>query len=546
MLQDQMRPAVWILFIMLCAMLWFRWVAANRPHPITPAQTQQTTGQTASPAPALEETMPELAPDSSTTNNAVPARTMNTSAELITVQTDEFELAIDPKGGQVVKLSLTNYKESVDSDKPFVLLEPTTGQAHMIQSGVIGNDIDSSRLTFSADKSSYALTGDTLDVRLTAQDNGLTFVKNYVFKRGEFDFTLKQTVVNQSSTPWSGFQFRQMYRSPVEASFGIGQIYTYTGGVVSSQDSNYEKVKFDDMASEDLRRTVDGGWAAMIQHYFLSAVVPNAKEKNLYYSRKMGNGDLTLGLSSGKQTADVGGETAFSTTFYVGPKITKKMANVAPHLDKTVDFGYFYFISEWLFKFLAFVQSFVGNWGWAIVVVTIVIKLIFFPLSAYSYRSMAKMRKFQPEMERMRKQYGDDRQKLGQETMKLYQREKINPASGCLPMLVQIPVFLAFYFMLMEAVELRQAPWILWIKDLSVRDPYFVLPVINAALMFIQQKLNPPPTDPLQRKIMTYLPLVFGFMFMFFPAGLVLYWSVSNAFSIIQQRVINKRYGVAD
>jgi YidC/Oxa1 family membrane protein insertase len=314
----------------------------------------------------------------------------------------------------------------------------------------------------------------------------------------------------------------------------------YTGAAISTQSNHYQKISFKDMDQSDVNVSTQGGWAAMLQHYFISAWVPNQNQTNQLYSRDY-NGVYGIGMANPVISIAANNTAQTGATLYVGPAIAENLSAVAPYLDKTIDYGYLWFISQLLFSLMKGIYHFVGNWGWSIILVTVIIKIIFSPLSAKSYRSMANMRKLQPKITAIRERYKDDRQKLAKASMELYKAEKVNPMGGCLPILIQIPVFFALYWVIIESVELRQAPFILWIHDLSARDPYFILPVIMGLSMFIQQRLNPAPADPIQAKVMMFMPLLFTLMFLNFPSGLVLYWIVNNCISILQQWWITRK-----
>jgi YidC/Oxa1 family membrane protein insertase len=317
---------------------------------------------------------------------------------------------------------------------------------------------------------------------------------------------------------------------------------SFLGAAYSSPDNHYEKIDFDDIQEGAFKnRDVQGGWVAMIQHYFTSAWAPQQQQQNLYYATTDSRGRNVAAFAGPTQRLEPGSEAELNATLYAGPKIQERLEDVAPYLELTVDFGWLWFLANPLFWLLDKIHDVLGNWGWSIVVLTIFVKIVLFPLSATAYKSMAKMRKLGPEMQRIKEQYGDDRQKMSQEMMKFYQKEKINPLGGCLPILIQMPIFIALYWMLMESVELRHAPFILWIDDLSTKDPYFVLPILMGISMFVQQQLNPTPPDPMQAKIMKMLPIIFTFFFLWFPAGLVIYWIVNNTISIIQQWIITRK-----
>lgn len=539
-MNNNLKPTLWMIFFTLCILLWFRWEAANAPPPPPVTATQaasQSTDGASIPAVGMNnngQVIPGSAPQ------AVH------SGELITVTTDVLKLHIDTVGGTIVESDLLQYPVSVEDNTPIKLFDSAPGQLFHLQSGLKSNQANSAthQANFTAPQKSYVMTSDSLSVPLTWQQDGVTVTKTFVFQKGRYEFAINQRVENQSGQQWSGYQYRQLKRTRVEIPTGLTTFNTFAGAAYSTPEKQYDRLNFDDLGDKALDiKGVVGGWEAMIQHYFMGALIPVQTEKNTFYSNKTTDGYYNVGMYGETVAVPTGSSAEFTTTGFVGPKVKNDLARIAPNLDKATDYGFLFFISDFLFNVLDWVHSIVKNWGWAIVIVTLAIKIVLFPLAAKSFKSMAKMRKFQPEMERIRENYKEDRQLLGKKMMELYKKEGINPASGCLPILVQLPIFLAFYYMLMESVELRQAPWIFWIKDLSLKDPLYILPVINMGLMFLQQRLNPPPSDPMQRRMMTLLPLIFGVFFLFFPAGLVLYWAVSNLFSIIQQYVITKRYG---
>ena len=365
--------------------------------------------------------------------------------------------------------------------------------------------------------------------------------RTYRFARDNYVVKIRVDVANRGEEAWQGALYGQLQRGEPESPGGLFRTYTYTGGILSGPEKPYEKVDFSDMASQDVDREATGGWVAMIQHYFAAAWIPGSEDTNHYYSKSLPNGRFAIGVVGPVGVVSPGSTGGFSLAMYVGPKIQERMQDVAPHLERTVDYGWLWLIAEPLFWLLSWIHGFVGNWGWAIIILTFLIKLAFFQLSATSYKSMARMRKLQPRITALRERYGADKQRMNQAMMELYRQEKINPLGGCLPILVQIPVFIALYWVLLESVELRQASFIGWLDDLSLHDPYFVLPVAMGVTMLIQQRLNPTPPDPMQAKIMMALPFVFTFFFLFFPSGLVLYWFVNNMLSIIQQWVITKK-----
>ncbi len=477
---------------------------------------------------------------------AVPERVAASSEGLVEVRTDVLSVVIDPKGASLHRIDLLDYPVSTEQpDTPFRLFNDVPPNVFIAQSGLLGADgPPNHHAVFEAEQSQYVLgdDADALEVRLSWRgEGGLTVTKVYTFQRDSYLIGVRFEVANGTGQAWSGRMYGQFQRTEVAPKGGLFRTYTYTGGVVSGPEKPYEKIDFSDMADVDLDRSQQGGWAAMIQHYFAGAWVPEQSTVSHLYTKALGGARYVLGVITPAQTVANGETGVFSLELYAGPKIQKRMEAVAPHLERTVDYGWLWLIAEPLFWLLDKIHGFVGNWGWSIIILTILIKLAFFHLSATSYKSMARMRKLQPRITAIRDRYGADKARMNQAMMELYKTEKINPLGGCLPIVVQIPVFIALYWVLLESVELRQAPFIFWLQDLSVHDPFFVLPIMMGITMLAQQKLNPAPPDPMQAKIMMALPFVFTFLFLFFPAGLVLYWFVNNLLSIAQQWVITRK-----
>jgi YidC/Oxa1 family membrane protein insertase len=445
------------------------------------------------------------------------------------VETDLMRVVIDTNGGDLRRADLLAYPESTEPDSPpFRLLNDSLPNLFVVQSGLRTPDGEepTHHAVFTAGQTSFRLadSADVLEVPLTWRSPaGVEVTKTYTFRRGNYEVGLDHTVLNNSGADWHGRQYRQLQRTQVAETGQSTFIYTYMGGVLYSPQEKYEKIGFDDMAEVDLDRMVTDGWAAMIQHYFLGAVIPDAGEENRYYTKTLSGARYVMGLISPQRTIAAGASDTFSTRLFLGPKLQDEMASVATGLQLTVDYGVLTVLARPLFIAMDWIHGIVGNWGWAIIIITLLIKLAFYKLSETSYKSMANMRKLAPRLQSLKERYGDDRQKLNQAMMELYKKEKINPLGGCLPILVQIPVFIALYWVLLESVELRQASFMLWLNDLSSPDPYFVLPLLMGATMLIQQKLNPAPLDPIQAKVMMALPVVFTVFFAFFPSGLVLY-----------------------
>lgn len=473
----------------------------------------------------------------------------NKNTRMVRVSTDVLTVLIDTHGGDIVRVELPQHlTELGEGESPFILLNRTASTTYIAQSGLIGangTDTSAGRPLFKVGTDHYEMLEgqDTLEVNLTLEQEGVLITKQFSFNRGDYLVGLNYQIENRSEQPWKAGLFGQIKRDSHDPTVGGGMgMKPFLGAALTSSDENYKKMDFDDIADEPFKEAVPGGWLAMVQHYFISAWVPDQSITNTFNLRKLGNQDLyVLGFTSPLVTVEPGSKGELKAAFYAGPKDQYRLEKISPYLDLTVDYGWLWWIAKPLFWVLTQLHNFLGNWGWSIIFLTVMLKAAFFRLSATSYKSMANMRKLQPEMARLKDLYGDDRQKMSQETMGLYKREKVNPMGGCLPILVQMPVFIALYWVLLESVELRHSPWILWIQDLSIKDPYFVLPLIMGASMFIQQKLNPTPPDPTQAKVMQMMPIAFTFFFMFFPAGLVLYWTVNNGLSIVQQWLITRQ-----
>ncbi len=479
----------------------------------------------------------------------------NSRDSLVLIRTDVLQLAIDLKGGDIIELALPKHLAALDTpDVPFVLLEQNKQRIYVAQSGLIGPDgTDSSeRPLFEASADSYTLgdSEDSLIVDLLwRNDKGVAVTKRFTFDRGEYVMRVEYLVQNNSDQRWQANLFGQIKRdsspAPSDNDSGAMGLHPFLGAALTQPDKRFTKFSFEEMAEEPFKRQLTGGWVAMIQHYFLSAWIPNPEQTHTYSTRVTGKGFNIAGFTSPTLVVDPGQQGVTGARFYAGPKDQYRLEEISPYLDLSVDYGWLWWIAQPLFWLLTKIHALVGNWGVAIILLTVLIKAAFFKLSATSYRSMANMRRVQPKMADIREQYADDKQKQSHAMMELYKKEKINPMGGCLPILVQMPVFIALYWTLMESVELRHAPFILWIKDLSVMDPLFVLPLLMGASMWFMQKLNPPPPDPMQAKIMQWLPIVFTFFFLWFPAGLVLYWVVNNLLSMAQQYVITRQIEAA-
>ena len=546
---DNPRVLLFIVLSFLFLLIWQAWMEDYGPAPQTAAEAN---GQQASTRPQQAADNEDLPSHTPAVTAAADTPEVGGSAALgsgrrIDVRTDLVRAEIDSRGGDLRILDLLDYPETTDPDSPpYRLLNDRGSDLFVAQSGLrsTAGDEPTHHAEFHIDQPRYQMADDqdTLEVPLRWRSaDGVQVTKLYRFHRGSYVVDVEYHIENNSASPWSGRPYNQFQRSKPAAKNGSQFIHTYTGGVIYSPEDKYQKISFEDMQEGDLSREISDGWTAMIQHYFLAAWIPESDQPQHYYTRALRDGRYVIGLIGQPVAVAAGEQRRLSTRLYAGPKLQDHLAEVAPGLELTVDYGLLTFISEPLFWLLQKLHALLGNWGWAIVVLTMLIKLAFFKLSETSYKSMANMRKLAPRLQALKERYGDDKQRLNQAMMELYKTEKINPLGGCLPVLVQIPVFIALYWVLLESVELRQAPFILWIQDLSSADPYFVLPLVMGVTMLIQQKLNPAPMDPIQAKVMMILPVVFTVFFAFFPAGLVLYWVVNNTLSIAQQWVITKR-----
>ena len=548
---EQQRPFLYLSLFFLGFLIWTTWQQKNAPiSPTTVPTTEVTNGTSTVPT-----SVPTAAAHAGSGTTTVPQVDTNAAAiaTAIHIKTDVFNMYINTVGGTIVQADLPKYPVSLEEqDKPVRIIDKDkdyaaqSGLVHTEMAGQKASDFAPNHYSiFSSAQQEYILQDgqDTLSVPLTWSKNGITVTKTFTFKRGEYLVKQSQKIQNESGNNWSGSEYLQLTHAEHtrDGSLLAGDV-AYTG--TAYYNDKYNKVSFDDISDENLSEEVKGGWAALIQQYFVGAWIPNKDAVNNYYTifdkNKVRH---IIGVKSPLKTIANGQSDSFESQFYVGPTDQDKMAKISKGLDLAVDYGVFAFVSKPIFAVMSFInRNIVSNWGWTIILLTMFIKLIFFYPSAMSYKSMAKMKKLGPKIKEIGEKYKNDPQQKQKETMAFYRKEKINPLGGCLPMLIQMPVFMGLYWVLQESVELRQAPWILWYKDLSIRDPYFILPLIMGASMFIQQKLNPPAVqDPMQQKIFTYLPVVFTVMFLFFPAGLVLYWVVNNILSIFQQWFINKK-----
>jgi YidC/Oxa1 family membrane protein insertase len=546
---DVKRLILLIPLAVLAYLLVVQW-SQDYSQPVdTPSATEIVQRNGSTPAEAQDDgglSVPSSTTQQGDIDSSMSAEASETdSRDFIAVTTDVLDVRIDPFGGDILYAALPQHKLRLNAERNYVLLSDNESRSYVARSGIQLND-KASRIAYTPEKTEYLLSDgeDALTVDLSADVNGIDVTKRLTFERGSYAVDVSYFLANNTEAPVSARFIGQLARdNSVDPSSGVAiGMNSYLGAAYSTPEERYEKVDFETIQNGEFsNREAEGGWVAIIQHYFVSAWAPPQDQQNLYYASTDSRDRNVAAFAGPMQQVSPESEATLGATLYMGPKVQDHLEQVAPNLRLTVDYGWLWFIANPLFWLLDKIHDVVGNWGWSIVLLTVLVKLVLFPLSAKAYKSMARMRKLGPEMQRLKEQYGDDRQKMSQEMMKFYQKEKINPLGGCLPILVQMPVFIALYWMLLESVELRHAPFMFWIQDLSVKDPYFILPILMGASMFVQQLLNPTPPDPMQAKIMKMLPIIFTFFFLWFPAGLVIYWVVNNIISVAQQYFITRQ-----
>ena len=538
---DRIQSFLLITLVFLALLLWQAWESdypqTTQPESLEISQTPTNTSTVGSSSeipnikpPAVLGETPSLPKNLSPTIGAK-------SASEILVETDVLEIIINEKGASIEKLSLKDYPITLNKPQPLVLLGKRGTKEFVYQGGLFGREgMPTHHSNFEVVQGPLKLldNSDVLEVAFVWRENdNIKVTKRYRLFRGSYQIEVEYKIDNMGLESFDVHHYEQLKRSK-ESSYN-GLVYTYTGAIFSTPDSRFEKFDFDDLEEKPLDVTSTEAWIGNMQHYFVAALVPPPENPYKYYSKVLDQNTYTVGFVSPENTINPGETIVLKTKIYAGPKKQSILKRLAPGLDLSVDYGMLWFLAKPLFIILQGINSVIGNWGWAIVLLTIFIKLLFYPLSAAGYRSMAKLRTVHPKMIALKERHGDDKAQLNQAMMKLYKDEKINPLGGCFPILIQIPVFIALYWVLLETVEIRQAPFIFWINDLSSKDPFFVLPLLMGISMWVQQKLNPAPVDPVQAKVMQFLPIIFTVFFAFFPSGLVLYWVVNNVLSIAQQ-----------
>ena len=539
------RFLLYIAFTLVLFMIWQQWKIEQNPQDQSTSVVEEIQSE--------EKDLPDVAitePSQNKTkdeNIGTPKNLKNIAGEEIALSNNELKIIVDTKGGTVKEAKLLKYFETTDLDSENIKLLDYQNDFYIAQSGLLHDKNLNKKNENKLAPNHHDLfkvkskKDDSIILEWTNAKQDITVFKKIYLDNAGYKINIEHTVINKSKKAWSGRQYRQIRRK----SAGEGRSWvtpTFTGGAF--YDGTYNKISYSEISEKKPKFNVQSGWVAMMEHYFVSAWFFPKDENNLFYTKEIyvdeSRSDFIIGARSEAALVQPGESANLKSNLYVGPKLQKELEKLADGLELTIDYGVLTFISKPLFWLLDKIYSFIGNWGWAIILLTLLIKLAFYKLSETSYKSMAKMKQFSPKIQSIRERYGSDRQKMNQAMMDMYRQEKINPLGGCWPILIQIPVFIALYWVLLESVELRQADFIFWLDDLSAKDPYYVLPLIMGASMYFQQKLNPTPPDPMQAKVMQMLPIIFTAFFAFFPSGLVLYWVVNNLLSIAQQWKITK------
>jgi YidC/Oxa1 family membrane protein insertase len=547
---DIKRTVLWIVFSFSLVLLWDNWMRYNGkasmffPTPVT----QQAKPAAGGAAPGGKSDVPQATASATPGAANVPNAPAPVAGERITITTDVVKADIDTAGGKLVRLELLKHKDTADPTKNVVLFDQSAHRTYLGETGLIGSSPSAAfpnhKTPFVAQPGARALDGNNqVQLVLEAEQGGVKLTKTFTFKRGDYTIDVKHTVTNTGGAPVTPSLYLQLERDGSKPEGETRFYSSFTGAAVYTEDSHFQKFDFEKIEKGKAEHALkaNDGWVALIQHYFVSAFIPQDKAPREYFSKKVDTNLYAVGEILPLGTIEPGKSVTMDARLYSGPQESALIDKVAPGLELVKDYGWLTIVAKPIFLFMQLLHTAIGNWGWTIIALTIIIKLAFFPLSAASYRSMAKMKVVTPKMQAIRDRYKNDPQKMNQAMMELYRTEKINPLGGCLPIVVQIPVFIALYWVLSASVEMRGAPWLGWIHDLAAPDPFYILPVLMAVTMFITTKLNPTPPDPVQAKVMMFMPIVFSVMFFFFPAGLVLYWVVNNIMSITQQWVITKK-----
>jgi len=540
------RFLLYVAFSLVLFMIWQQWNIEQNPQFQTQSQIEKTKQSQQSEGDIPEEALLDKSKIKSP-DQEEPVSNVKNKGENLTITNSDVELTISTQGGTIKKSKLLNYFKTTEENSENINLFDYEDEYYVAQSGLLHDKTSSKNEKTKLAPNHHDLyevlnkTSDSVTLKWLTKDKDISVIKKIKLNDAGFNVEVTSQVINNSRRAWAGRQYRQIRRE--SSSEGRSWVTpTFTGGAY--YDGTYNKISYDEISKKKPKLNVQGGWVAMMEHYFVSSWYFSEKENNLFYTKEVNaegdRKDYIMGARSEALIIQPNENAIFESSLYVGPKLQKELEQISEGLELTIDYGVLTFIAKPLFWLLDKINLMVGNWGWAIILLTILIKLAFYKLSETSYRSMAKMKQFTPKIQSIRERYGSDRQKMNQAMMDMYKQEKINPLGGCWPILIQIPVFIALYWVLLESVELRQAEFIFWLNDLSTKDPYYVLPLIMGASMYFQQKLNPAPPDPMQAKIMQMLPIIFTAFFAFFPSGLVLYWVVNNLLSIAQQWRITK------
>ncbi|AEK64269.1 membrane protein insertase YidC [Collimonas fungivorans] len=546
---DIKRTVLWVVFSVSLLFLWDQWQRHNGQPSLFFPGTAQTVPAASGPANAVVSTsadVPQASAAAAPATGAVPATAADAKGEIITITTDVVKANIDTVGGVLKRLELLTQKDTVDPTKNLVLFDSGANRTYLAETGLIGGAFPNHHSPFVALPGARTLdNGNQIQLVLESTEGGVKLTKVYTFKRGDYTIDVKHIVTNDSGAAISPSLYLRLKRDGHAPEGEQRFVHTFTGAAVYTDANKFQKFAFDKIedGKADHATKADNGWFAIIQHYFVSAFIPQDKAPREIKTEKIATNLYAVSNILPLGTIAPGATVTMDARLYSGPEIQSDLEAIAPGLELVKDYGWLTIIAKPIFWLMTQIHKVLGNWGWTIIALTVLIKLAFFPLSAASYRSMAKMKLVTPKMTSIRERFKSEPQKMNQAMMELYKTEKINPLGGCLPIVVQIPVFISLYWVLLASVEIRNAPWLGWIHDLAAPDPFYILPVVMAISMFIQTKLNPTPPDPMQAKVMMFMPLIFSVMFFFFPSGLVLYWVTNNVLSIAQQWVITRKMG---
>ena len=556
-MNDIRRTILWVIFAFSLVMLWDQWQVHNGKKPTffpssAPAASASAPASAAPSASAAASDVPSSTQTG--TAAAAPAGAVPTGAtpalprERVDISTDVLKLTFDTEGGTIVHSQFLKYGETDHQDRPFVLLDTSANRVYQAQTGLIGGNFPNHKtpMKFSGERALPEGANELVLKFESDEVGGVRLIKTYTLKRGSYLIDVRHEVVNASGQPVTPQLYLQLVRDGNKAAGESSFYSTFTGPAFYTDAKKFQKVEFSNIdkgKAEFVAQSPDG-WVAMVQHYFISAWLPGEGSNHENFARKVGDNLYAAGLITPISAVAPGQTGVADSRLFVGPQEEKALETIAPGLELVKDYGMFKILSKPLYWLLDKIHGVLGNWGWSIVALVFLLKLLFYPLNAKAYASMAKMKAINPKVMDLRERYKDKPQQMQMEMMRIYREEKVNPMGGCLPIIIQIPVFIALYWVLLSSVEMRGAPWMLWIKDLSVRDPYFILPIIMTLTTLLQTALNPAPPDPMQAKLMWFMPLIFSVMFFFFPAGLVVYWVTNNILTIAQQWLINTRMGV--